>query len=73
MIMLNVHYMHTGSVSASISVYSNDNTPGGGGGGGGQETIRIPSSLTSRLNINYLPWTLTGADLFTNRYIFIDE
>ena len=27
--------MHTGSVSASVSVYSNDNTPGGGGGGGG--------------------------------------
>ena len=66
--MLNVHYMHTGSVPASISVYSNDNTPGKG-----HETIRIPSSLTSRLNINYLPWTLTGVDPFTNRYIFIDE
>ena len=28
--------MHTGSVSASVSVYSNNNTPGGGEGGGGR-------------------------------------
>ena len=34
--------MHTDSVSASVSVYSNDNTPGG------QETVRIPSRLTLR-------------------------
>ena len=40
--------MHTGSVSASVSVYSNDNTPGG------QETVRIPSRLTLSLHVNYL-------------------
>ena len=34
--------MHTGSVSASISAYSNDCTKGG------QETVRIPSRLTLR-------------------------
>ena len=28
-VVVNVYYMHTGSVSASVSVYSNDNTPGG--------------------------------------------
>ena len=40
--------MHTGRVSASVSVNSNDNTPGG------QETVRIPSRLTLSLHINYL-------------------
>ena len=35
--------MHTGSVSASVSEYSNDNIPGG------QETVRIPSRLTFEL------------------------
>ena len=35
--------MHIGSVSASVSVYSNDYTPGG------QEIVRIPSRLTLTL------------------------
>ena len=34
------HYMHTGSISASVSVYSNDYTQEG------RETVRIPSRLT---------------------------
>ena len=47
--------MHIGSVSASVSVYSNDNTPGGGGGGGvGHETVKIPSRLTLSFHVNYL-------------------
>ena len=40
--------MHIGSVSASVSVYSNDNTPGG------HETVRIPSRLTLSFHVNYL-------------------
>ena len=40
--------MHTGGVSASVSVYSNDSIPGG------QETVRIPSRLTLSLHVNYL-------------------
>ena len=46
--MVNVYYMHIGSVSAPVSVYSNDNTPGG------QENVRIPSRLTLSLHVNYL-------------------
>ena len=57
--------MRTGSVSASVSLYSNDNTLGG------QETVRIPSRLTLSLHINYLLRRLTSADFFLNRYIFI--
>ena len=46
--MVNVYYMHIGSVSASVSVYSSDNIPGG------HETVRIPSHLTLSLHVNYL-------------------
>ena len=38
--------MHTGSVSASVCVYSNDNIPGG------KETVRIPSRLTVSLHVS---------------------
>ena len=47
-VVANVYYMHTGSVSASVSVYSNDNIPSS------QETVRIPSRLTLSLHVSYL-------------------
>ena len=55
--------MQARSVSASVSVYSNDYTQWGGGGGGGQETVKIGFTLS--LHIDYLLWRLTSADFFT--------
>ena len=63
--MVNVYYMHIGSVSASVSVYSNDYTPGG------QENVRIPSCLTLSLHVNYLLWRLTSADFSLIGILFI--
>ena len=60
--------MHTSSVSASISAYSNDYTQGGEGARNRENS----KSLDFKLAYQLFSVKFTSADFFPNRYIFID-